>query len=114
MSAKYPSIMTKLKPTFYFVGVSTGKSSINKVFPRWAQALGRPDVVLEGIDHKLHDAPEAYRQTVAQIKYDPLSLGGLVTTHKIDLLEAAEDMFDELHSTAQLTGEISLHIQTRK
>ncbi|MBN2555531.1 MAG: hypothetical protein JXA97_06280 [Anaerolineales bacterium] len=107
MSDKKPSVPTKLKPTFYFIGVSTGKSSINTVFPRWAQALGRPDVVLEGIDHKLHDSPEAYRQTVAQIKYDPLSLGGLVTTHKIDLLEATEDMFDELHSTAQLTGEIS-------
>jgi len=105
-SLPYP-VVTKTRPTFYFVGVTTGKSSINKVFPRWAEALEQPDVVLEGIDHELHDDPEAYRQTVAQIKYDPLSLGGLVTTHKIDLLEAAHDMFDVLHETAQLTGEIS-------
>lgn len=102
----YP-IQTKTTPTFYFVGVTTGQSSINNVFPRWANALGRPEVVLAGIDHALHDDPDAYRQTVAQIKYDPLSLGALVTTHKIDLLEAAEDMFDELHETARLTGEIS-------
>jgi len=102
----YP-IQTKKQPTFYFVGVTTKKSSINKVFPRWAAVLGRSDVVLEGIDHALHDDPEAYRQTVAQIKHDPLSLGALVTTHKIDLLEAAHDMFDVLHETAQLTGEIS-------
>lgn len=103
---KYP-ITAKSVPTFYFVGVTTSKSSIMKVFPRWMEAIGRPEIVIEGIDHKIHDEPEAYRATVAQFKYDPLSLGGLVTTHKIDLLEAARDMFDELHSSAQLTGEVS-------
>ncbi len=103
---KYP-VITETKPTFYFVGVSTGGSSIMKVFPRWMEALGRSEIVLKGIDHKIHDKPEAYRATVAQIKYDPLSLGALVTTHKIDLLESARDMFDELHSSAQLIGEVS-------
>lgn len=102
----YP-IVTKTVPTFYFVGVTTRQSSIMKVFPRWMQAIGRPEIVIEGIDHPIHDDPEAYRRTVAQIKYDPLSLGALVTTHKIDLLEAARDMFDQLHSSAILTGEIS-------
>ncbi len=102
----YP-IITKTKPTFYFVGVTTGKSSIMNVFPRWMEALGRSDVVIEGIDHEIHGPPEAYRQTVAQFKYDPLSLGGLITTHKIDLLTAARDMFDELHESSQLTGEVS-------
>ena len=100
-------IDTKTVPTFYFVGVTTGKSSIMKVFPRWMEALGRSDVVIEGIDHKIHDEREAYRKTVAQMKYDPLSLGGLVTTHKIDLLDASQDMFDELHESAKLTGEVS-------
>ncbi|WP_343390347.1 hypothetical protein [Candidatus Amarobacter glycogenicus] len=47
----YP-IIHKEVPTFYFVGVTTGKSSINKVFPLWMEVLGRPEVVLEGIDHK--------------------------------------------------------------
>ena len=103
---QYP-IETKTVPTFYFVGVTTAKSSIMRVFPRWMEAIGRPDVVIEGIDHAIHDDPEAYRRTVAQMKYDPLSLGALVTTHKIDLLEAARDMFDELHSSARLTGEVS-------
>lgn len=105
-SQEYP-VQTKTVPTFYFVGVTTRKSSIMRVFPRWMEALGRPEIVIEGIDHAIHDAPEAYRRTVAQIKYDPLSLGALVTTHKIDLLEAARDMFDELHSSARLTGEVS-------
>ena len=107
MSETYYPIETKTDPTFYLEGVTTSKSSIMKVFPRWMEAIGRPDVVIEGIDHPIHDNPEAYRRTVAQMKYDPLSLGALVTTHKIDLLEAARDMFDELHSSARLTGEVS-------
>ena len=100
-------IVTKEIPTFYFIGVTTGQSSIMKVFPRWMEAFGRPDIVMEGIDHALHDEPDAYRQTVAQIKYDPLSLGALVTSHKIGTLEAARDMFDVLHSSAERTGEVS-------
>ncbi|MGW8250482.1 MAG: shikimate dehydrogenase, partial [Anaerolineales bacterium] len=102
----YP-ITTKSVPTFYFVGVTTKQSSIMKVFPRWMNALGREEVVIEGIDHVPHDDPQSYRATVAQIKYDPLSLGALVTTHKIDLLEAARDMFDHLHESSLLTGEAS-------
>jgi shikimate 5-dehydrogenase len=102
----YP-VVTKTQPTFYFVGVTTGKSSIMKIFPRWMQAIGRPEITIEGIDHQIHDTQDAYRATVAQIKYDLLSLGALVTTHKIDLLQAARDMFDELHSSAVLVGEVS-------
>lgn len=101
------TISTKTTPTFYFIGVTTGKSSINRVFPRWVRALGRPEVVLEGIDCKLNDDPENYRRAVAQIKYDPQSLGGLVTAHKINLLNAARDMFDYLDPYAQICGEIS-------
>ncbi len=98
---------TKSVPTFYFIGVTTGKSSINKVFPLWMRELGRPEVVLEGMDLKIHDTPEAYRAAVAQIKHDPQSVGALVTTHKIDLYEAAKDMFDYLDPYAKLTGEMS-------
>lgn len=102
----YP-IITKSVPTFYFIGVTTGKSSIMKVFPLWMKVLGREEVVMEGVDCKIHDEPEAYRRAVAQIKYDPLSLGALVTTHKIDLLNAARDMFEYLDPYAEITGEIS-------
>jgi shikimate dehydrogenase len=101
------SIVSKPVPTFYFVGVTTGKSSINKIFPLWMEVLERPEIVLEGIDCKIHDDPEVYRQVVAQIKYDPLSIGALVTTHKIDLLTAARDMFDYLDPYAQITDEVS-------
>ncbi len=100
-------IVNKKVPTFYFVGVTTGKSSIMKVFPLWMEVLGRPEVVIEGIDHPIHDEPEAYRATVAQIKHDPLSLGALVTTHKMDVYAAATDMFEYFDPYAQITHEIS-------
>lgn len=101
------AITEKKVPTFYFIGVTTGKSSIMKVFPRWMEVLNRPEIVIEGYDLKIHDQPVAYRQAVAQIKYDPLSLGALVTTHKIDLYEAAKDLFDYLDPYAQICGELS-------
>jgi len=100
-------VITKEVPTFYFIGVTTGKSSINKVFPLWMDVMGRSDVVLEGIDHLIHDQPENYRSSIAQIKYDPLSLGALVTTHKMDVFAAAGDMFDYFDPYAETTSEIS-------
>ena len=106
MAQQYP-IINQPVPTMYFIGVTTGKSSINKVFPLWMDVLGRPEVVLRGINHPMHDAPERYRASVAQIKDDPNSLGALVTTHKIDLYNAARDMFDFFDPYAQITGELS-------
>jgi len=100
-------IKTKTVPTFYFIGVTTGKSSIMKVFPLWMKVLGHPEIVIEGLDLKIHDTPQAYRAAVAQIKYDPLSLGALVTTHKIDLYHAAQDMFEYLDPYATICGEMS-------
>ena len=100
-------IVHRSRPTFYFVGVTTSRSSIMRVFPAWMRLLGREEVVIEGVDCRIHDEPGVYRRAVAQIKEDELSLGGLVTTHKIDLLEAARDMFDYLDSFAEQTGEIS-------
>jgi shikimate 5-dehydrogenase len=95
------------KPTFYFIGVTTTKSSIMRVFPAWAKHLGLGDVVIKGIDLKWPDEVESYREVVKFLKGDPDSLGALVTTHKIDLLKACRDLFEELDPDAQLTGEIS-------
>jgi len=94
------------QPTMYFVGVTTGKSSIMNVFPHWAEAL-EIDGVLTGIDLEIHAPADDYRQTVEFIKNDPLSLGALVTTHKIDLLTATRPMFDGLDEYAQILGEVS-------
>jgi len=93
--------------TFYFIGMTTAKSSIMKVFPKWAEHLGFGEVPIKGIDCKWHDDPEVYRTVVRFIKEDPNSLGGLVTTHKIDLLSASRNFFDYLDPYAELLGEIS-------
>lgn len=95
------------RPTFYFIGVTTGKSSIMKVFPEWAKHLGLGDVEIRGIDLGPHDTVENYRVVVAFLKSDPLSLGALVTTHKLDLFAAARDMFDEIDPHAALMAETS-------
>jgi shikimate 5-dehydrogenase len=95
------------RPTFYFIGVTTAKSSIMRVFPAWARHLGLNDAVLKGIDFPLHADPAAYREAVAFIKTDPLSLGALVTTHKIDLFNAAHDLFDVIDPHAELMHETS-------
>ena len=94
-------------PTFYFIGVTTGRSSIRVVFPRWAAELGLGDVQLAGIDLPLHAPRDAYRRVVDFVAHDPLSLGALVTTHKIDLYEACRDMFDRIDPLARLMGETS-------
>ncbi len=96
----------RTEPTMYFIGVTTGSSSIMKVFPRWAEHLGI-DARMEGFDFPQHDAPEKYREVVDFIKNDPLSKGALVTTHKIDLLTASRDLFDRLDPYAGTLGEIS-------
>lgn len=93
--------------TFYFIGVTTGSSSIRKVFPRWAVELGLGEVELVGIDLPVHAPRDQYRRVVQFLADDELSLGALVTTHKMDLYAAAQDLFDEIDPLAQLMTEIS-------
>ncbi|MGO5023519.1 shikimate dehydrogenase family protein [Lawsonibacter sp. LCP25S3_G6] len=94
------------RPTFYFIGVTTGQSSIMKVFPRWADIIGL-DAEIKGIDFQPHSPVEDYRECVEFLKNDPLSLGALVTTHKLDLYHACEDLFDYVDPYARKLGEIS-------
>ena len=95
------------KPTFYYIGVSTTKSSIMRVFPKWAEYLDLGDTSFVGIDCKIHDDPGIYRKVVKFIKSDKKSLGALVTSHKIDLYEAAKDLFDKIDPYTDLLGELS-------
>jgi shikimate 5-dehydrogenase len=95
------------RPTLYFIGVTTGQSSIMRVFPRWAEHLRLGDCGIVGIDLPLHADPAAYRDVVSFIKRDPLSLGALVTTHKLDLFHACRELFDEIDPYARLMDEVS-------
>lgn len=94
-------------PTIYFIGVTTKQSSIMKVFPKWAQYLGLKDAVIKGIDFAPHSSAEQYREAVEFIKNDPLSLGALVTTHKIDLFRTCRDLFEYVDPYADQLGEVS-------
>jgi shikimate 5-dehydrogenase len=91
----------------YFIGVTTGSSAIMRLFPIWAGMLALDRAELVGVDIAIHADRRQYRAAVTQIKDDPMSLGALVTTHKLDLLEASRDLFDELDRYAVLCGEVS-------
>jgi len=94
-------------PTMYFIGVTTGSSSSVRVFPSWAQLLDLGECRLVGLDFPLHDDPQRYREAVEFIKSDPLSLGALVTSHKMDLLAACADLLDGLDPLAAEMAEVS-------
>jgi shikimate 5-dehydrogenase len=101
------TLLPATTPTLYFIGVTTASSSIQTVFPRWADHLGLEGAVLTGIDLPLHAPAEDYRRVVEFIANDPLSRGALVTTHKIDLFNACADLFDVIDPFAALMGETS-------
>ena len=90
-----------------FVGVTTGGSSIRKVFPEWADTLHLPTRTLVGHDLPLDSPPEVYRELVGRIRDDPEHWGALVTTHKMAVHAAAADLFDELDELATTFGEVS-------
>ena len=92
--------------TMYFIGVTTGRSSIMKVFPKWMEHFGI-EADIKGFDFKPHDDPAAYRTAVEFIKNDPLSLGALVTTHKLDCFAASRDLFDGVGPYTELLSEAS-------
>ena len=66
----YP-VVKKSVPTFYFIGVTTTKSSIMKVFPLWMKLLGREEVVMEGVDCKIHDDPRSIGERLRKSNMTP-------------------------------------------
>ena len=91
----------------YFLGVSTGASSIQRIFPQWVGLAGVPDVVLKGLDIAVGAPPQAYRDAAARMSEDPDCQGALVTTHKVSLYRHAHDLFDAFDDDATLLGEVS-------
>ena len=92
--------------TLSFVGVTASRSSINEVFPRWADVLGL-GADLRPLDLPQDTPPERYRQVAAEMRDTPGLVGALVTSHKVRLLEAAGDLFDELDEYARQCHELS-------
>jgi shikimate 5-dehydrogenase len=90
----------------YFIGVTTGQSSMMKIFPRWMDILG-VEARLVGIDLPPGAPAADYRAVVARIKDEPETRGALVTTHKIGVYAAARDLFDAFDPYAQICEEVS-------
>lgn len=99
--------MTASESYMGFVGVSTGSSSIMKVFPLWAEILGLPTKTLHGHDLPLDATTEDYQALVSEIRDDPNHRGALVTTHKMNLYQAASTLFDEIDPFGVACHEIS-------
>ena len=91
----------------YFIGVTTGASSIHNFFGSWAALAGVRDAVLIGIDIPLGAAPDLYRDAVRTVLEDPDACGALVTTHKTAVYEHARDLFDALEPDADALREVS-------
>lgn len=90
-----------------FVGVTTGQSSIMRLFPLWAEHLGLDDATIGGRDVVLNAPATVYRRVVEELRDDPEVAGALVTAHKLNLFEAAHDLFDVIDPHAAATGETS-------
>lgn len=98
------------KAKLHFIGVSTGGSSIRRIFPRWSEILGL-NCDIFGIDLPLRAPSESYRRVLQDIIADPLAKGGLITAHKIDMLAACRDKIDELDQYARICDEVSCIIK---
>ena len=102
-----PLALVTMANRMYFLGVSTGASSIQHIFPAWASLAGVPDAVLTGLDIAVGAPPHAYQDAAGRMKDDPDCRGALVTTHKVSLYRHAGDLFDGFDDDARLLGEVS-------
>ena len=94
------------KAKLIFIGVSTGGSSIMRIFPQWSDMLGL-NCEIVGVDLPLRAPAERYRRVLRDISADPAVIGALVTAHKIDMLTACRDHFDALDEYATICDEVS-------
>ncbi len=95
------------KQTFYFIGVTTAQSSIMEIFPRWIDELKLPATEIAGYDVEVNGPAEEYREIICHIKKDEKAVGALVTTHKIDVVRSAWDLFDYFDEYADVLREVS-------
>lgn len=79
-----------------------------QIFPQWRRVLALdPEVELVGSDLPIHAPVAQYRELVTWLKTDPDTVGALITTHKLDLYAATQDLFDGVDDYARLLGEVS-------
>jgi shikimate 5-dehydrogenase len=93
---------------FTFIGVTTGSSSIMRIFPRWREVLELgADVELVGRDIPVGAPPSDYRKAVQELIDEPGAVGALITTHKIGIYQEGRDLFAGVDDLGELCGEVS-------
>ena len=93
-------------PLIVFLGISTAGSLVHEVFPAWAPIFA-PGCVLVSVDLP-PDAPAAeFRNVVSVMQRHPHVRGGVVTSHKLRLFQACQDMCDSQDLLVRLTHEIN-------
>jgi hypothetical protein len=72
----------------WFIGVSTGASTIHRLLPAWSEYLG-VSAVVRGYDLPIGSPPGSYQRLLDELVDDRHALGAVVTSHKVALLAAA-------------------------
>ena len=111
-SARTPTDGTAANSVMVFVGVTTGGSLINRIFPLWADIMGIAPAMLRGMDLPLDVGPKRIRQAIREIADDPAVRGSLVTTHKVAVYRHARDLFCGVDPYADRLGEVSALAKT--
>lgn len=93
----------------FFLGVSTGRSTIQSLFAPWADCLGH-DMRLVTHDLPLRSSARDYRAFVESIRNrgGREVCGALVTSHKAAVYDSARDLFDRVSMPSERLGEIGM------
>lgn len=107
-SDPHPASAPASAPCMLFVGVTTGGSAINKVFPAWVAHLGLPaGTHLRGVDLPVGVGFTRMREVLQAALADTSVRGALITTHKITAFRAGRTLFETLDGPAHTLGEVS-------
>jgi shikimate 5-dehydrogenase len=93
-----------------FVGISTGRSLIHRVFPAWMALLG-VDAELEGIDLRADTADTDYRALVERLGADAQVRGAVITSHKLGVHRAARDLLAAGDPYVDLLHEVNVIVR---
>jgi len=94
-----------------FLGISTAGSLAHHTFPGWSR-LFCPGAVMRGADLPADATPAEFRELVTAMAANPRVLGAVVTSHKLRLFRACQDLLDYAEPLVALTQEIA-DINTR-
>lgn len=93
--------------TMLFIGVSTGKSFVHKVFPKWLE-IAKVQAQLRGVDLQPNSPKASYESVVNYIRNEEKILGALVTTHKTNIFNYTKSFFRYVSESADQLGEVGV------